>query len=373
MFEKLKDVIFDNPLFPEMEAPSNARKLAWLMAIATVGSVCGFLPLWLQTVYFIGTSLSFLYLLSNGIQINGRFMALYIVLILNVLILPIDPIFNSKMRLLLFTVVTMVVSSAVTTPTAVTFRYLLFKDIILLCSVLVSASFLCRFVGLNFVRASVFDLSVDQQIETVGLFGGLFSSSMVLGLIAAPVAITFFFAYQSFGQKKIYILLFITSTVACFFSASRAALLSLVVPIAFALISNKGRERAQKSTRNILIISLLAIIPFADTVVSGVVQKQKNNVEMGSTFGSRDDKLTCRWAEFTSSPILGVGFASVDPNGKDEYGSDGTIEPGSSHVAVLSMTGLLGSICYLSILIYAYWGLKNEDDTMRSKEKKYGI
>mgnify|MGYP001637670192 CR=1 FL=1 len=369
MFEKLKDVIFDNPLFPEMEAPSNARKLAWLMAIATVGSVCGFLPLWLQTVYFIGTSLSFLYLLSNGIQINGRFMALYIVLILNVLILPIDPIFNSKMRLLLFTVVTMVVSSAVTTPTAVTFRYLLFKDIILLCSVLVPASFLCRFVGLNFVRASVFDLSVDQQIETVGLFGGLFSSSMVLGLIAAPVAITFFFAYQSFGQKKIYILLFITSTVACFFSASRAALLSLVVPIAFALISNKGREGAQKSTRNILIISLLAIIPFADTVVSGVVQKQKNNVEMGSTFGSRDDKLTCRWAEFTSSPILGVGFASVDPNGKDEYGSDGTIEPGSSHVAVLSMTGLLGSICYLSILIYAYWGLKNEDDTIARYRK----
>ena len=102
--------IFQNPLFQNIEASSIGKVLAWLLAIGSVGAVCGFMPLWMQSVYFVALALSLGYVLIGGIHFNGKYLTLYIVLVLNVLILPIDPVFNSKMRLLLFTVVTMVVS-----------------------------------------------------------------------------------------------------------------------------------------------------------------------------------------------------------------------------------------------------------------------
>lgn len=362
--------IFQNPLFQDIKAPFIGKALAWLMAVGSVGAVCGFMPFGMQSVYFVAVVLSFGYILTGGIRFNGKYFALYIVLILNVLILPIDSVFNSKMRLLLFTVVTMVVSSAFITKRAVVFRNMVFKNVLILCSILVPISCLCRFLGLNYARMVVSsDINMQEQITSTGLFGGLFQHSMMLGPIAAIVTITFFFSYQSYGQKKIYIVLFIMSALACFFSASRGAVLSLVVPILFALFSRKVEQSAKKSAKVIILVSCLAILPFAGSVFSGVVEKQQRNVEMGSTFGSRDDKFRFRWNEFLSSPIMGIGFASIDPMGGDIYWPDGTIEPGSSHMAVLSMTGLSGIICYFLIILFAYNCVRNEDGT-NAKFKK---
>lgn len=362
--------IFQNPLFQDIKAPFIGKALAWLMAVGSVGAVCGFMPFGMQSVYFVAVVLSFGYILTGGIRFNGKYFALYIVLILNVLILPIDSVFNSKMRLLLFTVVTMVVSSAFITKRAVVFRNMVFKNVLILCSILVPISCLCRFLGLNYARMVVSsDMNMQEQITSTGLFGGLFQHSMMLGPIAAIVTITFFFSYQSYGQKKIYIVLFIMSALACFFSASRGAVLSLVVPILFALFSRKVEQSAKKSAKVIILVSCLAILPFAGSVFSGVVEKQQRNVEMGSTFGSRDDKFRFRWNEFLSSPIMGIGFASIDPMGGDIYWPDGTIEPGSSHMAVLSMTGLSGIICYFLIILFAYNCVRNEDGT-NAKFKK---
>lgn len=356
--------IFQNPLFQNIEAPSIGKALAWLMAIGSVGAVCGFMPFWMQSIYFVALALSLGYILIGGIQINGRYFVLYIVLILNVLILPIDPVFNSKTRLLLFIIVTVVVSSAFTTMRAVVFRNMVFKNILIQCSILVPISCLFRFLGLNYARMVVFsDMSMQEQVASVGLFGGVFQHSMMLGPIAAVVAVYFFFAYQSYGQKKIYIVLFIMSVLACFFSASRGAVLSMIVPIVFAVLSGQGDAGTKKKTKMIVIVAILAILPFANSVFNGIVEKQQRNVEMGSTFGSRHDKFTYRWNEFTSSPLMGVGFASIDPNGGDDYGLDGTIEPGSSHMAILSMTGIVGVLCYLALIIFAYCCVKGEDNT----------
>ena len=147
--------IFQNPLFQNIEASSIGKVLAWLLAIGSVGAVCGFMPLWMQSVYFVALALSLGYVLIGGIHFNGKYLTLYIVLVLNVLILPIDPVFNSKMRLLLFTVVTMVVSSALVTKRAVVFRNMVFKNVLILCSILVPISCLCRFLGLNYARMVV--------------------------------------------------------------------------------------------------------------------------------------------------------------------------------------------------------------------------
>lgn len=134
---------------------------------------------------------------------NGRYFVLYIVLILNVLILPIDPVFNSKTRLLLFIIVTVVVSSAFTTMRAVVFRNMVFKNILILCSILVPISCLFRFLGLNYARMVVFsDMSMQEQVASVGLFGGVFQHSMMLGPIAAVVAVYFFLHIRVMDRRR---------------------------------------------------------------------------------------------------------------------------------------------------------------------------
>lgn len=67
--------IFQNPLFQNIKAPSIGKALAWLMAIGSVGAVCGFMPFWMQSVYFVALALSLGYILIGGIQINGRYVS----------------------------------------------------------------------------------------------------------------------------------------------------------------------------------------------------------------------------------------------------------------------------------------------------------
>lgn len=353
--------IIDNPIFFNFEASNLTKGIALSLAFVAVSTKLGFMPLWMQTLYYAFCIIAFLFIFINcrG-EFNIRFAILYLVLVINVIILPIDPVFNSKMRLMLFILVTVVCSSAIVSKEAILFRHFLFKYIIMFFSFLVPLSCVCRFIGINFVRMSTNGLSVEEQISRTGLFGGLFQHSMTLGPIAALTAISFYYGYLKDSNKKIYLVLFLMSALACFFSASRGSILSLIVPVALSLLSKKDNVKTKKNIRNILILSCLIVFPFSDFVLKGVVEKQERNVEMGSTFGSRIDKFDARLAEFNSSPILGVGFASIDPLGSDEYGNDGTIEPGSSHLAVLSMTGIVGMFCYLSIIFFAYSSIKTE-------------
>ena len=54
--------------------------------------------------------------------------------------------------------------------------------------------------------------------------------------------------------------------------------------------------------------------------------------------------------EFTSSPVIGIGFASVDPTGNDVYNTqNGQIEPGNSWFAILAQIGIVGFGIILSL------------------------
>jgi O-antigen ligase len=67
--------------------------------------------------------------------------------------------------------------------------------------------------------------------------------------------------------------------------------------------------------------------------------------EQEDAFFTRAALWDMRIQEFESSPLIGVGFASVDPEISTRFDEEeGRVEPGSSWLAVLSMTGLLGFI-----------------------------
>jgi O-antigen ligase len=98
----------------------------------------------------------------------------------------------------------------------------------------------------------------------------------------------------------------------------------------------------------ILFVGMLTY-PLWDDFMAGIESKSSTQSELGA-YGSRTEKWTARLIEFGSSPIVGIGYASVDSR-LDDVGVGGVIEPGSSWLAILSMTGIIGFILVISILI----------------------
>ena len=97
----------------------------------------------------------------------------------------------------------------------------------------------------------------------------------------------------------------------------------------------------------LFIVGLLTF-PLWENFTAGLQKKNENNIELGM-YGSRTDKWKARMTEFSSNPIIGIGYASVDSN-LDDVGVGGAVEPGSSWLAILSMTGIIGLLLLVAII-----------------------
>lgn len=64
---------------------------------------------------------------------------------------------------------------------------------------------------------------------------------------------------------------------------------------------------------------------------------------------SRADLWQSRIAEFISSPVVGIGIGTASGSVQDENDTP-MVEPGSSYLAVLAMTGVLGTAAFVSAL-----------------------
>ena len=85
----------------------------------------------------------------------------------------------------------------------------------------------------------------------------------------------------------------------------------------------------------------------------------KNNGQTTEiSYNSREYKWDNRIAEFKESPMFGVGFAAVSTEADGEYdATSGVVEPGSSWLAIFSMTGLVGAIIVIGIILSAFIGI----------------
>lgn len=91
-------------------------------------------------------------------------------------------------------------------------------------------------------------------------------------------------------------------------------------------------------------------VPASDSVMSGLNKKGIQN--------DRSHLWQARLDEFKSSPFVGIGIGMGEGDGvvRDNSGNI-QVEPGSSYLAILSMTGALGALAFgggLSILIYGF-------------------
>lgn len=337
--------------------------LAILTSIAVVISVCGFVHRPTETWYYACLGINFIYLAtSNGSKYNQAFIFLYLVLILNVLVVDIPHFFNPQMRLGLFMLMTATTTPFFDSEKAVIFRRYIFKYVIYGLALLSVGSFFAFFMGVNMMSLQNLNNSdFSEYSSNGGWFGGLTNHSMLLGPISMVSSLFFFTLYVENNRNQ-YLILFFMCAMSAIMASSRAAVLGIVVALLYCFLRMKLATEMRRRIVALLIICGLGTMPIYDTVFAGIINKQQKRTEASEELNSRQDKFDYRIAEFKTSPILGVGFCAVDVNGEDEFSSyTGQIEPGTSHLAVLSMTGLLGMLAYVIILYQAYRNAKDAD------------
>lgn len=358
----LKDIAFSNA----------SSKYVVFCALLTAFSIClcvtGFLYMLpnKHVVYYGACGLSLGYILfKGGIKINLRFLFFYLIIFFNVAFLDINPMFKSTERACAFLFVTLVCSPAIDSSTAVAYRERVFRYVLVGLSILTILSFFCFFLGVNMMpynREASVEAYLDYQ-NNGGKFSGLFNHSMIFGPIAAIVSLAYLNLYLE-NSKKTYLALFFVAFTACLFSAARSALLAIFLGVLMLVL----KEVLRKSLKNIkklfylFVFVSFALLPISDVAFSGVLNKMETTQEQFDGYNSRDKKYEYRIREFQSSPVLGVGFASVSTEIGDGYNPlNGQIEPGTAHLAVLAQTGILGVIVYVLILYGAYRMFRGRD------------
>lgn len=283
----------------------------------------------------------------NKPKLNGL-CGLFIIFLPLALLLASPPaIFNSWVRLGLFTTLFIVVSPLIQSEYAIRFRIRTLKITLWLCWTIATVSFVGFFVGINMMRNFGGELQIVAVSST---FGGITSHSMLLGPISGIGAL--FMAFQAmYYQKKICWIFVIPCIGSMLFASSRAAFIAFIAGTCVILYFFSG-SKVLFCKRVLIIVALLSLsYPLWNFALDGMRTKNKMVVEMGEN--SRSEKWNLRINEFKENPIVGYGFVAVDPR-YDDVGPGGVIEPGSSWLAVLSMTGILGFVIFCTIMWKAF-------------------
>lgn len=342
------------PDIPSPVAPASTYRLAafwaFVLVVLELLRIVGFVLVDIDHIVLLGMMLVPVMwsMFSSEIRVDKLYMAFFIYLVINLLITKPLPLFRSWERLGLFVGLLVCMAPVIENKNSRFFRFYCFKYFMMLAVLLALVSLACYFMGVNYTRNAY-----NSDISVAGTFGGLFWTSMVLGPISA-IATCFSFWCFMVTKRKLWLIVAILCMGANLFSASRSSVFGCVVGCA--AIIYFGNKRRAKSLKQLFIVAILACLSFPlwEDATSGISQKNESNEVLGQ-YGTRTQKFEARMSEFDSSPIFGVGFASVNPKGKDIYNKyTGVVEPGSSWLGVASMTGIIGLLFMIAIYIKAF-------------------
>ena len=339
-----------------------------LGALLTITSISGFFHSVILYYVILGVfGLIVIYdLFTLGFVANYKIILFLAICVLSLVVNVTPKFFNAWSRLGVYVLVLFVVSPMMSNAAIDVKRRKLLIYVMDTCIILSVLSFFCYFLGINLF------LRQDENLEIgVGTFSGLMNHSMVLGPVSGLsfVVLLSYFLCEDNSLKRIgYLAAALCCLGSCFLSASRIAVGAAIVGWVYVLYI-KYRTRLTRFA--IVILVVLAVggvtFPIWGGITDFLVQKQQISMDLGgSIMSSRETKFNARIIEFKSKPICGIGFATVDPLLDKVNLSDGQIEPGSSWLAILSMTGLLGLITFLSICHNSYKILKFMDDVFYS-------
>lgn len=327
-----------------------SKWLPLITACAVLSAIIGpGLHIPLLHLLFIAIGLFLFFTKKTKIEKSALWLLLY--LPINLLITNPDKIFSSWTRLGLFTVVFIFAAPLLTGKYVGIYRKKLLMGILLICVLLGLVSFACYFMGINYMGNVQGDIIYEYKSE-VGGFGGVFFQSIILGMVCGMGILYLIYRLENVSKnnrKWFYVAIAILA-ITVLISSSRSALLATLAGVLIMVFHYGAKHgRAIKILMNIVLVALLTI-PIWQGFTEGIEQKMAGGTELGE-YGSRTSKWNARITEFASSPVVGIGYASVNPR-LDDVGAGGVVEPGSSWLAILSMTGIIGLV--LSIIIFVH-------------------
>lgn len=292
------------------------------------------------------------YLLMKTGEYDNIMLLFILYIPFSILLANPDPVFKSWLRYGLFVLILLVASPVLKGEKAKIFRTKAYVGLLWLIVIVSAASFVCYFLGINYMR-NQYDGSVLNYLEnTAGTFGGLTVQSMLLGPMSGVASLLCIFKALT-TNKRYFWYLAAMCIGSMLFAASRSAFISFLIGaiLLFRYFITNGRTYLQK----IIVVFALASItyPAWEVAMDGLTAKNKGQISSSINTGSRSKKWALRLEEFQDSPVWGIGFVAVS---KKDTSILGIIEPGSSWLAVLSMTGIIGFVLFC---ILYFRGLKN--------------
>ena len=145
-------------------------------------------------------ALGFLLSMKNisGFGVAPLLLLLY--LPFNVAVTQPDPVFNSWVRLALFSAVFVFLSPLLKGKSLGSFRKRILLGILLICVFLGLGSFVCYFLGVNYMRNTAVGDVISDYAETAGGFGGLMNQSISLGFVCG-LGMLYLFTLKIIGGK----------------------------------------------------------------------------------------------------------------------------------------------------------------------------
>lgn len=234
------------------------------------------------------------------------------------------------------------------------FRFLLFRNVKILLVSLTAISFMGILIGVSWMHGR-------------GGFSGLFNHSMMLGPMAAiAVLISLDWGYRESKRKRRFCFYSLAgiSFITCVASGSRSALLAGICGVLYFLYKT-NKNQLYRFIKIVSLIGFLGLISFPlwSDFTGRIIDKMEYANENDNLFVTREFLWESRILEFGRSPVYGIGFSSVDTTLNDKFNKEeGTIEPGSSWLVVLSMVGLLGFIPLIILILKLFVFIhKNEN------------
>jgi len=326
------------------------HKLALLISAISASLVIPPLPSSYPLYYAVLAYLFIYSAISPNIKINAVLIWFYIAALLSIVIGSPNPVFKPYGRLGLFLLLTGAVFPLFSSYKADKLRLNICGASIRICILIGLVSFICYFLGINYMQMR-WDIT---SINEAGVFAGITNQSMMLAPICM-IGIIYLSTVLLYKTTRKWLItgMLISLVLTLFIAASRSAFVAALVGVLIAVILRYW-ENKSKIYKLIFVIGLISIVtyPLYSDFSSILIDKQIQNQADGGTFASRDIKWSSRMTEFSRNPISGIGFASVDWSLEPETANpEGVVEPGSSWLAVLSMTGILGAVPVFVLII----------------------
>lgn len=216
-----------------------------------------------------------------------------------------------------------------------------------------------------------YSISISMLFCALCAVGGLYTGWNILNIANEPDSKTNKIFTSQRVKAAILVCSFLSSVNAMLLASSRAAIVAFSFSFLFMCVLKWWKDRHIPTARCIcaILISLFCglnvIIP-----MTPIMQGKFRNIARhdGDYMASRRSLWSDREEEINSFHLFGTGFASVDPKSVNSYDAklqpvrgdysvelnNGSIEPGSSWLYVLSSMGIPGMIVFVILVMCAF-------------------